>query len=214
MMLSISSMSRLIQRHRWIYGVDQWTPSRNSAVPRQDDQTERRTTTTGAETELETMMHSRTTTIRTLPYGSMVTKTTAYKRWNCQVIRPANCCQLIPSNRFLDGFPDQSQFAATTLTHYSTMPHRPSDSSRLRQRLLLSDDVHQNPGPATKYPCSVCTRNVTNRGVAICAIVVLVGFIRSVLVFKTQRSTVELRTGHAALAVQHPLHQNRNGFHH
>ena len=29
--------------------------------------------------------------------------TTAYKRWNCQVIRPANCCHLIPSNRFLDG---------------------------------------------------------------------------------------------------------------
>ena len=34
-----------------------------------------------------------------------------------------------------------------------------------------------------------------------CAIVVLVGFIRSVLFFKTQRSTDELRTEHAALAV-------------
>ena len=58
-----------------------------------------------------------------------VAKTTAYKRWNCQVIRPANCCHLIPSNRFLDGFPVPSQFAAAKLTHYSTMPHRPSDSS-------------------------------------------------------------------------------------
>ena len=28
---------------------------------------------------------------------SLVPKTTAYKRWNCQVIRPANCCHLIPS---------------------------------------------------------------------------------------------------------------------
>ena len=83
-----------------------------------------------------------------------VPKTTAYKRWNCQVTRPANCCHLIPSNRFLDGFPVPSQFAAAKLTHYSTMPHRPSDSSRPRQRLLLSGDVHQNPGPATKYPCS------------------------------------------------------------
>ena len=52
------------------------------------------------------------------------------------------------------------------------------------------------------------------RSIAICAIVVLVGFIRSVLVFKTQLSTVELRTGHASLAVPHPLHQYRNRFHH
>ena len=56
-------------------------------------------------------------------------------------------------------------FAAATLTHYSTMPHRPSDSSRPMQRLLLSGDVHLNPGPATKYPCSVCTSNVTSRAV-------------------------------------------------
>ena len=96
----------------------------------------------------------------------MVPKATAYKRWNCQVIRPANRCHLIYSNRFLDGFPDPSQFAAVKLTHYSTMLHRPSDSSRPRKRLLLSGDVHQNPGPAPKYPCSVCTSNVTSRGVS------------------------------------------------
>ena len=41
------------------------------------------------------------------------------------------------------------------------MPHQPSDSSRPRQRLLLSGDVHHNPGPATKYPCSISTSNVT-----------------------------------------------------
>ena len=47
------------------------------------------------------------------------------------------------------------------------MPHRPSDCSRPRQRFLPAGDVHQNPaGPATKYPCSVCTSNVTSRGVS------------------------------------------------
>ena len=30
--------------------------------------------------------------------------------------RPANCCQLIPPNSFLYGFPDPSSFAATKLT--------------------------------------------------------------------------------------------------
>ena len=79
-------------------------------------------------------------------------------------------CKLLSSHPFklfsLDGFPDPSQFASAKLTHYSTMLHRPSDSSRPRQRLLLSGDMRQNPGPATKYPCSVCTRNVTSRGVS------------------------------------------------
>ena len=42
----------------------------------------------------------------------------------------------------------------------------PSDSSRPMQLLLLSGDVHQNPSPATKYPYSVCTSNVTSRGVS------------------------------------------------
>ena len=32
--------------------------------------------------------------------------------------------------------------------------------------LQMSGDVHPNPGPATKYPCPVCTRNVTSRGVS------------------------------------------------
>ena len=94
------------------------------------------------------------------PSLQWVPKTTAYKRWNCQVIRPANCWHFIPSNRFLNGFPDPSQFAVAKLTLHSMMPHQPSDSSRPRQHLLLSGDVHQNPGPATKYPCSVCTSNV------------------------------------------------------
>ena len=105
-----------------------------------------------------------------------------------------------------------STFAAAKLTHYSTMPHRLSDSSRPRQRLLLSGDVHQNPDPATKYPCSVCTSNVTSRGVSYmcnrCS-----GWVHSKC-SGLQRSTVKLRTGHASLAVPHPLHKYRNRFHH
>ena len=95
-----------------------------------------------------------------------VPTTTAYKWWNCQVFRPANCCQHIPPNRFFDGFPDPSQFAAAKLTHYSSKPQRPSDSSRSWQRILLSGDVHPNPDPTTKYLCPVCARNVTSRGVS------------------------------------------------
>ena len=34
------------------------------------------------------------------------------------------------------------------------------------QGLLLSGDVHSNLGPTTKYPCPVCARNVTSRGVS------------------------------------------------
>ena len=109
-------------------------------------------------------------------------------------------------------FPVPSQFAAAKLTHHSTMPHQPSDSSRPRQRLLLSGDVAPEILallPCIHVPCVQATSQVV--GWAICAIVVLVGFIRSVLVFKTQRSTVELRTG---LAVPYPLHKYRNRFHH
>ena len=47
-------------------------------------------------------------------------------------------------------------------------------------------------------------------GLAIYAIVVLDGYIRSVLVFKTQQSIDELRTGFAALAIPHPLYRNYN----
>ena len=92
--------------------------------------------------------------------------TTAYKQWNCQVFRPANCCQHIPPNHFFHGIPHPSQFAAAKLTHYSSKPQQTSDSSRSWQRILLSGDVHPNPGPTTKYPCPVCARNVTSRGVS------------------------------------------------
>ena len=80
--------------------------------------------------------------------------------------RHANCCQHIPSNRFLYGFPDPSQFAAAKLTPYSSKPQRPSDSSRSWLRIMISGDVYPNPGPTTKYPCPVCARNATGRGVS------------------------------------------------
>ena len=30
----------------------------------------------------------------------------------------------------------------------------------------MAGDIHQNPGPTTKYPCPVCARDVTSRGVS------------------------------------------------
>ena len=47
-------------------------------------------------------------------------------------------------------------------------------TKRLRRRpdrsllllLQMSGDVHPNPGPATKFPCPVCARNVTSQGVS------------------------------------------------
>ena len=77
--------------------------------------------------------------------------------------RPANCCQLILPNRFLDGFPDTSQFAADKLTRYSSKSQQPSDSSRPGLRVLLPGDVHPTPGPPIKYQCWVCAFKVTNR---------------------------------------------------
>ena len=45
------------------------------------------------------------------------------------------------------------------------LQRRQPDQTHLKL-LQMSDDVHPNPGPATKYPCPVCTRNVTSRGVS------------------------------------------------
>ena len=37
---------------------------------------------------------------------------------------------------------------------------------RVSSHRLMADDIHPNPGPTTKYPCPVCARNVTSRGVS------------------------------------------------
>ena len=134
-----------------------------------------------------------------------------YKRWDCQVVRPANCCHLIPSNCFLDGFPCPSQFAAAKLVCYSMMAQKSSESSRPRQFLLLSNDVHLHPGPTTKYPSSVCIRNVTSRGMSYMCNRCSSWVHSKCLVFKTQSSTDKLRT-----SMQFPTHstQHHNRFHH
>ena len=96
----------------------------------------------------------------------LVPETTANSWWNCQMSpTSANCCQLIPQDR-ATVFPAICQLAAAELTHDSLKPLRLPYSSRLRLSLLLAGDVHPNPGPATQYPCAVCTSNVTSRGVS------------------------------------------------
>ena len=143
-----------------------------------------------------------------------VPETTAYSWWNRQMsTTSANCCQLIPRDR-ATVFPALGQLAAAELTHHPLKPLRLPYSSRLRLSILLAGDVHHNPGPATQYPCAVCTSNVTSRGVSW---VQSAGCIRSVLVLKTQHSTERRKTGLAALAIPlqphlnrlHPLHQQQ-----
>ena len=57
---------------------------------------------------------------------------------------------------------ESSQLYAETLTHYSTLTTRPNYDPRLLL-LALAGDVHPNPGPS-RYPCSVCFKNVTSQG--------------------------------------------------
>ena len=47
-----------------------------------------------------------------------------------------------------------------------TKPQRRQPDQTHLKLLQMSGNVHPNPGPATKYPCPVCTRNVTSRGVS------------------------------------------------
>ena len=92
--------------------------------------------------------------------------TTAYSLWNCQMSSAsANCCQLIPQDRATI-FPTLGQLTAAELTHDSLKPLRIPYSSRLRPSLLIAGDLHPNIGPATQCSCTVCTSNVTNRGVS------------------------------------------------
>ena len=47
-----------------------------------------------------------------------------------------------------------------------TKPQRRQPDQTHLELLQMSGDVNPNPGPATKYPCPVCTRNVTSRRVS------------------------------------------------
>ena len=57
-----------------------------------------------------------------------------------------------------------SQLYAATLTHSSTEPLTTAPVyDPLLLLLALAGDVHPNPGPS-RYPCSVCFKNVTSQG--------------------------------------------------
>ena len=78
-----------------------------------------------------------------------------------------NRSQLIhpgPSSSRSRFFMESSQLYAATLTHYSTEPLTTGpDYDPLLLLLALAGDVHPNPGPS-RYPCSVCFKNVTSQG--------------------------------------------------
>ena len=58
---------------------------------------------------------------------------------------------------------ESSQLYAATLTHYSTESLTTGPNyDPLLLLLALAGDVHLNPGPS-KYPCSVCFKNVTSQ---------------------------------------------------
>ena len=64
----------------------------------------------------------------------------------------------------IEVFLELSQLYAATLTHYSTEPRTTGpDYDPLLLLLALTGNVHPNPGPS-RYPCSVCFKNVTIQG--------------------------------------------------
>ena len=67
----------------------------------------------------------------------------------------------------LSGFSVSGQFAVAELILNSTTKplRRRSDRTQLLL-LLMAGDIHPNPGPTAKYPCPVCVRDVTSRGVS------------------------------------------------
>ena len=101
------------------------------------------------------------------------TCTPACVRWDsstaCRLCRlePENRSHLIypgPSSSRSCFFMESSQLYASTLTHYSTEPLTTGpDYDPLLLLLALAGDVHPNPGPS-RYPCSVCFKNITSQG--------------------------------------------------
>ena len=81
---------------------------------------------------------------------------------------PTNILPLILNNRYSDymRFFQSRVNEAAKLTHFSTAPLRTPTTPRFKRSLLTCGDVQPNPRPTTQYPCPVCTRNVTSRGVS------------------------------------------------
>ena len=88
------------------------------------------------------------------------------------VVEPqiANRSQLMrpgPSSSRSSFLMESSQLYAATLTHYSTEPLTTGPNyDPLLLLLALAGDVHPNPGPS-RYPYSVCFKNVTNQGTSV-----------------------------------------------
>ena len=84
-----------------------------------------------------------------------------------KIFHLANRSQLIhpePSSSRSRLFMESSQLYAATPTHYSTEPLTTGPNyDPLLLLLALAGDVHPNPGPS-RYPCSVCFKNVTSQG--------------------------------------------------
>ena len=130
---------------------------------------------------------------------SLVPATTTYKWWNC-------VSSSVSRSRV------SLQWLSWLITHQSRNdPRTPRDhgyascSQEMYTRTLaLLQSVNVR--------CVLAMSQVV--GWAIYVIVFLDRYIRSVLVFKTQQSIDELRTGYAALAVHHPLYRNHNRYQH
>ena len=99
----------------------------------------------------------------------MVPTISAYTRWNCLATTDTSKSRstiLTVRCSFQRVF-CLGQFDAAELIRYMiTKPQRRQPNQTHLKLLQMSGNVHPNPGPATKYPCPVCTRNVTSRGVS------------------------------------------------
>ena len=92
----------------------------------------------------------------------------AYTRWNCLATTDASKSRSTPILTVRCSFQRVfclSQFDAAELICYMiTKPQRRQLDQTYLKLLQMLGDVHPNPGPATKYLCPVCTRNVSSRG--------------------------------------------------
>ena len=97
----------------------------------------------------------------------MVPATPACTWWNCpeEDISSGKLESSHPSRTFVKSIEVfYGVESAATLTHYSTEPLTTGpDYDPLLLLLALAGDVHPNPGPS-RYPCSVCFKNVTSQG--------------------------------------------------
>ena len=84
-----------------------------------------------------------------------------------KIFHLANRSQLIhpgPASSRSRFFMESSQLYAAMLTHYSTETVTTGPNyDPLLLLLALAGDVHPKPGPS-RYPCSVCFKNVTSQG--------------------------------------------------